>query len=115
MYKVQSRELEDGGERMTIIEPGRICMKIAGREGGSYCVVVEQIDVNFVLVTGPKAITGIKRRRCNVAHLEPTEYKLELSDKEDTAIERAWRESGLIEKLGIKIPIKKMRPKKAEK
>ena len=53
---------------MTIIDVGRVCVKKTGRESGNECVVVEVIDQNFVLITGPKT----KRRRCNIKHLEPT-------------------------------------------
>ncbi len=49
-----------------------MCVKLNGREAGRKCVIVDVIDKNFVLVTGPKKITGVKRRRTNVKHLEPT-------------------------------------------
>jgi len=60
------------------IEVGRICVKIAGRESGRKCVVVDIIDDNFVLVTGPKSLTGVRRRRANIKHLEPTEAKISI-------------------------------------
>ncbi len=63
---------------MVIPEVGRVCIKKAGREAGRQCVVVDIIDKNFVLVTGPKHVTGVKRRRCNVDHLEPTDLKLSI-------------------------------------
>jgi len=58
---------------MAAVEVGRICVKVAGREAGRKCVVVDVVDKNFALVTGPKKVTGIKRRRVNVSHIEPTE------------------------------------------
>ena len=57
---------------MVAVEVGRICVKVAGREAGKKCVVVDVVDKNFALVTGPKKVTGIKRRRVNVSHIEPT-------------------------------------------
>ena len=97
-----------------MLESGRICLKIAGREAGSYCVVVDKIDDNFVLITGPKSITKIKRRRCNINHLEPTEHKLDINPKaDDASIENLWRSSGLIEKLEIKVPVKREFKKKS--
>jgi large subunit ribosomal protein L14e len=57
---------------MSSIEVGRICVKLLGREAGKKCVVVDVIDKNFALVTGPKTVTGVRRRRTNVDHLEPT-------------------------------------------
>ncbi|MGC8573598.1 MAG: 50S ribosomal protein L14e [Caldisphaera sp.] len=56
---------------MPAIEIGRICTKIVGKESGRKCVVVDIIDQNFVLVTGPKSVSGIKRRRVNIKHLMP--------------------------------------------
>ena len=76
------------------------------------------MDDNFVLITGPKSITRVKRRKCNIDHLEPTEEKFEIKSKaEDSQIEEIWKSSGLIEKLEIKIPVKrKEKPKeKSEK
>ncbi|MCD6477374.1 MAG: 50S ribosomal protein L14e [Candidatus Aenigmarchaeota archaeon] len=87
-----------------MLEKGRICLKIAGREAGKYCVVVEPQNTSFVLITGPKTITRIKRRKCNVLHLEPTEHKLDIGSGTDLEIENAWKNSGLIEKLNIKLP-----------
>ena len=96
-----------------MIEPGRIVLKIAGRGASRYCVIVERINDNFVLITGPKSITGVKRRRCNIDHIEPTEHKFEIDSKADDAtIENIWRSSGLIEKLEIKVPIKRESKKK---
>jgi len=105
---------------MAVIEPGRIVMKIAGREGGCYAVVLEIPKDSFVLITGPKSITGIKRRKCSIFHLEPTEHMLQAGT--DEQLERAWKSSGLIEKLGIIVPQKrkqatetKPRPKSVRK
>ena len=60
------------------IEVGRICVKTLGREAGKKCVIVDIVDKNFVLITGPKTVTGIKRRRANINHLEPTNEKIEM-------------------------------------
>jgi len=80
------------------IEIGRICVKIAGREAGRKCVVVDIIDENFVLVTGPKAISGVKRRRANVKHLIPTDRKVKI-DKgaTDEEVSKALENEGLLD------------------
>ena len=100
-------------------EIGRVCLKIAGREAGKYCVIVENVDDNFVLITGPKTVTGVKRRKCNIDHIEPTEDIIEIVSKaDDVSIENLWKSSGLIEKLKIKIPVKKQfkkEPKETKK
>ena len=63
---------------MPSMEVGRVCVKLSGRETGKKCVVVDVVDKNFVLVTGPKSVTGVRRRRTNVDHLEPTSELVEL-------------------------------------
>ncbi|MEM3507032.1 MAG: 50S ribosomal protein L14e [Candidatus Bathyarchaeia archaeon] len=63
---------------MPAIEVGRICVKTFGREAGKKCVIVDIIDKNFVLVTGPKQLTGVRRRRANIKHLEVTEEKIKI-------------------------------------
>ncbi len=59
---------------MPAIEVGRVCVKIAGREAGEKCVIVEVIDDKFVEVVG----TNIKNRRCNIKHLEPVDQTIEI-------------------------------------
>jgi len=63
---------------MASFEVGRVCVKLSGRETGKKCVVVDVVDKNFVLVTGPKSVTGVRRRRTNVDHLEPTAEVVEV-------------------------------------
>jgi len=60
------------------VEVGRVCVKIAGREAGRKCVIVDVIDKNFVLITGPQKVNGVKRRRANINHVEPTERKVSI-------------------------------------
>ena len=73
---------------MPAIEVGRVCVKVAGRESGRRCVIVDVMDKSFVLVTGPKKVTGVKRRRVNINHVAPTEDKIQIkrgaSDEEVT-------------------------------
>lgn len=44
---------------------GRLCVKIAGRDAGATCVVVDTLDAHTVLVDGQT-----RRRKCNTRHLE---------------------------------------------
>ncbi len=75
---------------MPAIEVGRICVKQAGRENGKKCVVIDVMDKSFVLVTGPKKVTGVKRRRVNINHVMPLNEKVEVkrgaSDDEVTQV-----------------------------
>ena len=80
---------------MPAIEVGRICVKVAGREAGKRCVIVDIIDKNFVLITGPKSITGVKRRRVNVNHIKPTEEKIKIKrGASDEEVAKALTKAG---------------------
>ena len=65
-------------DSMSPLEIGSICVKTFGREKGKRCVIIDLIDKNFVLVTGPPTTTGVKRRRANVRHLEQTTDKINI-------------------------------------
>ena len=64
---------------MSSIDVGRICVKLTGREAGCRCVVVDVIDRNYVLVTGPRDLTGVRRRRVNMSHLRPLEESVDIA------------------------------------
>ena len=59
---------------MSLFTPGRVVLKIAGRDAGRMGVVVEELDTPFVLVDG-----NVRRKKVNVKHLEPLPQSLELS------------------------------------
>lgn len=90
---------------MGLLDTGRVCVKTAGREAGRYCVIIKKMDDNFVLVTGPKVATKVKRRRCNLEHLEPLEDKVEIkAEASDEEVLKAYQKAGLFEKLKIEKP-----------
>ncbi|MEA2071366.1 MAG: 50S ribosomal protein L14e [Asgard group archaeon] len=64
-----------------MIEIGRIVVKTTGREAMKKAVIVDMIDKNYVLISGPPSLSGIKRRRVNIKHLEPTKKKLDIKRK----------------------------------
>ncbi len=61
-----------------MMEPGRVCRKLTGREAGRYCVIVDATDPRFVVIEG-----DVKRRRCNISHLEPTKHTIKVAAKAD--------------------------------
>jgi large subunit ribosomal protein L14e len=63
---------------MPAFEVGRMCVKTSGRDAGKHCVIVDLMDKNFALVTGPKTVSGVRRRRVNVNHLKPLEEKIDI-------------------------------------
>lgn len=83
---------------MPLIEIGRICRKLKGREAGHKCVIVDMIDENFVVVTGPKVLTGVRRRKANIDHLEPLDKKIDIPrGADDNTVLEAIKASGLEE------------------
>jgi len=85
---------------MPAIEVGRICVKISGREAGRRCVIVDIVDKNFVLVTGPRKVSGVKRRRVNVNHLEPTQAKIDIRrGATDEEVSGALKAAGKLEDM----------------
>jgi len=69
---------------MPAIEVGRICVKIAGREAGEKCVIVEVINDKFVEVVG----TAMKNRKCNIKHLEPVDQTIEIKSDDVETIKK---------------------------
>ncbi|MCE4620493.1 MAG: 50S ribosomal protein L14e [Desulfurococcales archaeon] len=83
---------------MPAIEVGRLCVKIYGREAGRKCVIVDIIDENFVLITGPKNLTGVRRRRANIDHIEPLDKKIEINKgASDEEVMDALTKAGLVQ------------------
>jgi len=95
---------------MVSLNVGRVCIKTVGREAGKYAAVVKKLSDekskdSFVLITGPKLLTDVKRRRCNVDHLEPTQHILEIKeDATDEEVIEAYKKAGLITKFNLKLP-----------
>ena len=85
---------------MPALEVGRICVKLSGRESGRKCVVVDLTDKSFILVTGPKSVTGVRRRRVNVNHIEMLEDKTDIKrDAPDEEVAEALKSSGKLEAM----------------
>lgn len=52
---------------------GRICVKLAGRDAGRQAIIVDILDDKLVLIDG-----NVRRRKCNILHLEPTAKAVEI-------------------------------------
>ena len=91
---------------MPAIEIGRICVKKLGREAGKKCIIVDVIDKNYVLITGPKAISKIKRRRANVDHILPINEKIEIKrGASDEEITEALKNTNKIEEMKVSMDV----------
>ena len=85
---------------MPAIEVGRICIKLVGRKAGRKCIIVDIMDKNFVLITGPKDVTGVKRRRANANHVEPLKDKIKIKrGAPDEEVTEALKASGKLEEM----------------
>jgi len=85
---------------MPAIEVGKICVKLTGREAGRKCIIVDIIDKNFVLITGPKTVTGIKRRRANINHIEPLQDKIKIKrGASDEEVREALKASDKLDEM----------------
>ncbi|MEM2121579.1 MAG: 50S ribosomal protein L14e [Candidatus Woesearchaeota archaeon] len=49
-----------------MMEIGRLCMKIAGRDAGKYGIIIDVINEKFVMLDGQ-----VRRRKVNINHIEP--------------------------------------------
>jgi large subunit ribosomal protein L14e len=61
-----------------MMDVGRVCVKIAGRDAGKQCVIVDVVDERHVLIDG---LT--RRRKCNLMHLEPLAVVVDLKKGAD--------------------------------
>ncbi len=86
---------------MALFEVGRVCVKIAGRDAGERCVIVEVLDAHTVLVDG-----ATRRRKCNVKHLEPLAETLDVKKgATHDAVAKAFTALG--------VDVKESKPRKA--
>ncbi|GGP19940.1 50S ribosomal protein L14e [Thermocladium modestius] len=88
-----------------VFDVGRICVKTRGREAGRMCVVVDVIDDDFLLITGPRRLTGVKRRKVNAKHVEPTQHRINIGKgASDEEVIKAIEEAKLTETVrqGVK-------------
>lgn len=77
---------------------GTVCVKIAGRDAGKSCVVVEELDKGMVLVEGET-----RRRKVNVKHLEPVGTSgVKKGASHDTVMEALGKEPRKSEKRASK-------------
>lgn len=76
-----------------MVEIGQLAIKIAGRDAANFCVVVDILDDTYVLIDG-----NVRRKKCNLKHLEFLDKKIDLKKKASS--EQVKKE---LEKIGIKI------------
>ncbi len=83
---------------MPAIEVGRVCYKVRGHEAGRKCVIVDIVDENHVIVTGPKSLTGVRRRKVNISHIVPLDKTVQISKgASDEEVMKALEAANLLE------------------
>jgi large subunit ribosomal protein L14e len=98
------------------MEIGRVYTKTTGKEAGKKCVVIDIVDDVFVMVDG-----NVKRRKCNILHLEPTNDVLTIEKGASTTeVKHVMEKAGLLEARYVSKIKKKERkggerPKKGQK
>ncbi|QQG39249.1 MAG: 50S ribosomal protein L14e [Candidatus Woesearchaeota archaeon] len=90
-----------------VLEIGRVVVKLAGRDANKAGVVIKKIDNNYVLIDG-----NVRRKKCNVNHLEPLDKVLAINEEESTQkIRELLKKEGFsIDKKGEK-RVPKEKPK----
>jgi len=89
-----------------MIEVGRLVVKTNGRDAGKIGVIVEKIDNTYVLIDGQ-----VRRRKCNIAHIELLAKKISIKPKATT--DTIKKE---LKKLGIEVKTTKPKtPKERQK
>ena len=95
-----------------MFEVGRICVKIAGRDAGKKCVVIDVVDDVYVMIDGQT-----RRRKCNVVHLEPQDLVVKIkknASNKDVASALNKEKIDCQEKKAPASKDKKERPKKTK-
>jgi large subunit ribosomal protein L14e len=80
-----------------MFEIGRICVKLAGRDAGMKCVIIDILDHNTALIDGQT-----RRRKCNLRHLEPLNESVEI--KKNASFSEITKALG---EIGIELPERK--------
>jgi large subunit ribosomal protein L34e len=65
-------DVKSGEPKGKLFQPGRVCLKIAGRDAGKRCVIVDEKD-GFFTIDGET-----RRRKVSVKHLEPLNQLLDV-------------------------------------
>ena len=73
-----------------MMEVGRVCVKIAGRDSNLRCVIIDVLDEKYVMIDGQT-----RRKKANIAHLEPLNEVLKIKKNEShDAIAKIFAEKG---------------------
>lgn len=90
-----------------MLDVGKVCVKIAGRDAGARCVIVDVLDAHYVIVDG-----ATRRKKCNIIHLEPLNESLDIKKgASHDVVDAAFKAKGWVA-LNTKPHEKKAKPAK---
>jgi large subunit ribosomal protein L14e len=96
-------------EENKMMEVGRVCVKLAGRDAGKKCVIIGILEGNIVMIDGET-----RRRKCNIKHLEPLKQTISIKDNAShEEVAKAFKELG-VELKETKPKEKTEKPKKVK-
>lgn len=94
-----------------VFDIGRLCVKTAGRDAAQYAVVVELVDEKYVLIDG-----NVRRKKCNIMHLEPTAKTLDVKKGADTkTVLAVFEKEGIVVKKAVETKPKKEKKAQVKK
>jgi len=94
-----------------MMDIGRVAIKVAGRNSRETVVIVDKIDENFVIIDG-----NVKRKRCNVRHLEPLANVLNIKKGASTKeVHEAMKKEGFAVKIKKKTETSKAEAQQKKK
>jgi len=94
-------------EELKMFKIGRVCIKLAGRDAGKKCVVVDVLEGKYVMIEGQT-----RRRKCNILHLEPLEQVLDI--EKNASHDNVMKALGF-EPVHTKTKAKTQKPQKGKK
>lgn len=65
---------------MIVMDIGRVCKMVRGKNAGQYCVIVDKPEKSRVLIDGE----DVKRKEVAISHLEPLPVVLKIKRRANT-------------------------------
>jgi len=74
-----------------MLDLGRVCIKLLGRDAGKECVIIKILDNKYVLIDG-----NTRRKRVNIKHIEPLSKTIKIKEEATTEeVLKAFEESAI--------------------
>lgn len=84
-----------------MIAKGSICKKMAGREAGRYCIVLN-VEGKFAQISGVRKYGMCRPKRCNLKHLKATKFVIKIDSEKQEDLVKSIYNSGILTRMGLK-------------